>query len=110
VPAEDTADPDTTPSRRSLVANLLYAVAAILVAYLTTVITGLSNDVSSLKAELARFENEAQLEIEQAEDAWRTEVARLDESNRNRRNSIADLEERIAGVEAIHPPGIDHAE
>ncbi len=55
MPAEDTTDPDTTPSRRSLVANLLYAVAAILVAYVTTVISGLANDVATLATELERF-------------------------------------------------------
>ena len=107
--AEDAADPDSTPSRRSLVANLLYAVAAVLVAYLTTIISGLANDVANLSTELERFEADASVQIEDAEDAWRAEVARLDESNRNRRNSIADLEERIAAVEAFHPPGVDHA-
>lgn len=38
-------------------------------------------------------------EIVKLEDLHRADIARLDESNRNRRNQIADLEERIARLE-----------
>ena len=38
-------------------------------------------------------------DIVKLEDTHDTDIARLDESNRNRRNQIADLEERIARVE-----------
>ena len=38
-------------------------------------------------------------EVTELEQRHREDVARLDESNRNRRNSIADLEERIAILE-----------
>lgn len=38
-------------------------------------------------------------EITKLEDLHRADIARLDESNRNRRNQIADLEERIARLE-----------
>jgi len=38
-------------------------------------------------------------DIEQLIQLHREDIARLDESNRNRRNQIADLEERIARLE-----------
>jgi len=38
-------------------------------------------------------------DVEKLQQLHRDDVARLDESNRNRRNQIADLEERIARVE-----------
>ena len=38
-------------------------------------------------------------EVTQLFDTHKEDIARLDESNRNRRNQIADLEERIARVE-----------
>ena len=38
-------------------------------------------------------------EIEQLEVLHRDDILRLDESNRNRRNQIADLEERVARLE-----------
>jgi len=38
-------------------------------------------------------------EIRQLEERHAQDIARLDESNRNRRNQIADLEERIAILE-----------
>lgn len=38
-------------------------------------------------------------EIRQLEERHSDDIARLDESNRNRRNQIADLEERIARLE-----------
>ena len=38
-------------------------------------------------------------EIRQLEERHQEDIARLDESNRNRRNQIADFEERIARLE-----------
>jgi hypothetical protein len=38
-------------------------------------------------------------DIRQVESRHQDDIARLDESNRNRRNQIADLEERIARLE-----------
>jgi len=38
-------------------------------------------------------------DLEQLQQLHRDDIARLDESNRNRRNQIADLEERIARLE-----------
>jgi len=38
-------------------------------------------------------------DIRQLEQGHDDDIARLDESNRNRRNQIADLEERIARLE-----------
>jgi len=38
-------------------------------------------------------------EIHKLEEQHEADIARLDESNRNRRNQIADLEERIARLE-----------
>ncbi len=38
-------------------------------------------------------------EIQKMEQRHEDDIARLDESNRNRRNQIADLEERIAILE-----------
>ena len=38
-------------------------------------------------------------DVDKLNDSHDIDIARLDESNRNRRNQIADLEERIARVE-----------
>ena len=38
-------------------------------------------------------------EVDKLFNTHKEDIARLDESNRNRRNQIADLEERIARVE-----------
>lgn len=43
--------------------------------------------------------NVLQAEINELTVEHRQDIARLDESNRNRRNQLADLEERIAVIE-----------
>jgi len=56
-------------------------------------------EVDQLTRSVLRVEDEAEIEIEKLEVAHETDIARLDESNRTRRNDIADLEERIARLE-----------
>jgi archaellum component FlaC len=55
--------------------------------------------VENLERNVARIDNEAEAAIDKLESQFRQEISRLDESNRNRRNSLADLEERIARLE-----------
>jgi predicted nuclease with TOPRIM domain len=55
--------------------------------------------VENLERNVARIDSEAEAAIDKLETQFRQEISRLDESNRTRRNDIADLEERIARLE-----------
>ena len=57
------------------------------------------DEVANLAEKVAVIDEDTEKEIEQLEIQFRQEIARLDESNRTRRNDIADLEERIARLE-----------
>lgn len=57
------------------------------------------DEVKNLASNVERIEDDLEHEVEQLEEVFRSEIARLDESNRNRRNDLADLEERVARLE-----------
>ena len=102
---------DQRPSRARIVGSLLYALAAVFVAFGAALISGLATQVASLEKELAAFEDSAGAAVARIEDEYRAEVARLDESNRTRRGDIAAIEERVAAIEAIHRgSSVDHAQ
>ena len=50
-------------------------------------------------ANIEKLEQDHKADINRIENKFDAEISRLDESNRNQRNQIADLEERIAVVE-----------
>jgi hypothetical protein len=55
--------------------------------------------VDSLTQKVAKLEDDFEKDFLRLEQVIDAEIARLDESNRNRRNDLADLEERVARVE-----------
>jgi cell division protein FtsB len=98
------------PTRARIVGSLLYALAAVFVAFGAALISGLATQVTALEKELAALEDTAGTAVARIEDEYRAEVARLDESNRTRRGDIAAIEERVAAIEAIHGGAlVDHA-
>ena len=102
---------DQRPSRARIVGSLLYALAAVFVAFGAALISGLSTQVASLEKELEAFEDTTGAALARMEDEYRAEIARLDESNRTRRGDIAAIEERVAAIEAIHRgSSVDHAQ
>lgn len=103
---EDEAD--RKPPRRSIVAWLVYALAAVLLAFLTTQITNLENDISTLKDRQFGLEVAHLRGLEKLESRLEAEIDRLDESNRGSRIELQQIAERISAVEAIHVPGQVH--
>ena len=75
-------------NQRSLTQWAIAAVISVTVGFL---------DIQWQQAEDQATQNA--VEIEKLEERHRTDIARLDESNRTRRNAIADLEERVARLE-----------
>lgn len=56
-------------------------------------------EVSQLDKRVEQVEDEADRERVRLEAQHDNDIARLDESNRNRRNDLAELEERVARLE-----------
>ena len=57
------------------------------------------SEVNQLESELRAVTSGLTTDIEKLEEDLDAEIARLDESNRTRRNDIFELEERIARLE-----------
>lgn len=96
-------DEDAKPSRLKIITTLGYALAAVIFGFTFTAIQGNAARLDQLEQELQRFEadvlarlddleDELVLDVQQLEAALESEIARLDESNRNRRDSIAELQ------------------
>ena len=103
MPDDVVDEEERKPSRWRIISTLGYALAAIIVG---VILSGLQSNraaIADLRGDLERVEADVLVRIEALEDQlsqttqelaqrFEAEVARLDESNRNRRDSIATLE------------------